>query len=388
MRTKTTWLWVLGLCAGPWAAGAGCGDDETQGGGGQGGSTVSVSSSSKATSSSSATTSAGGGEGGGSVTPDDACPGPIVTLAPGGAPVTITGSTTGRNDDYKTYCADVDATTSAPDVVVQLDVTAACSLEVSLTDTGAFDGVISMRHQQCDARLGNDFCYNIATDNEVAREHVAEGTHFVVIDGANGTSGDFSLTISCTAPTCGDGIVNPGEQCDHGPAQPNDGCGDPGAANECQTEAQTAADTCPGTPIPIDGGETLFLPASPPLYNNADAADDYKGGCMPGGEVGGRDEVFAVTPTADGVLTVTVGEDYLGAPYCPAMVPECWANYVYIREGNCTAMTDAACVGYDVNGVSQATLNVNAGTTYYVFVDGLNFDFYSAGPYILRLELQ
>ncbi len=392
MQRTTTWLWVLGLGAVPLASGAGCGDDTSVGGGGAGGATtssVTTSTSSPTTTTSTASMSSSsstGGAGGGEQFAD-ACPGPVVSLAPGGAPVTLVGTTAGQTDDYKTYCGDVDDTTSAPDVVVQLEISAPCTLEVALTDVGAFDGVLSLRHQACDMRLGNDFCYNDDTDSELAREHVDAGTHFVVVDGALGTEGDFALTISCTAPVCGDGVQNPGEQCDYLPVVANDGCGDPGAPNECQGEGQVAADDCPGTPVAIDLGEILYLPPAAPLYSSADAVDHHKGTCIPGGENGGKDEVFAVTPNFDGVLTATVGEDYLDTPYCLAMVPECWANYVYAREADCTAGTEVACMGYDVNGVSQTSFMVTAGTTYFVFVDGLNDQSYAAGPYVLRLEL-
>ena len=198
------------------------------------------------------------------VDPSDACPGPVVTLSPSPTPVVVSGSTMGQTDDYKTYCADIDATTAAPDVVVQLDVTAACTLMVELDDVAPFDGAISIRHGQCEQRLGNDICYNNSNDAEIAAEHVEEGTHFIVIDGAAGTAGDFNLEISCTAPACGDGVQNPGEQCDYLPVQANDGCGDPGAANECQAEGQVAADTCPGTPVVINDGETVYLAPAPP----------------------------------------------------------------------------------------------------------------------------
>jgi hypothetical protein len=310
-----------------------------------------------------------------------------VTLTPGPTPTVVDGSTTGLADDYKTYCADVDATTTAPDAVVQLDVTAACTLVVELDDQGSLDGALSLRHGQCEQRLGNDICYNLAADGETAAEHVEEGTHFIVVDGAMGTSGDFSLSISCTTPTCGDGVQNPGEQCDYFPALPNDGCGDPGAANECQAEGQIAADNCPGTPVAISSGETLYLPAMAPMYTNADAIDEQKGTCMPGGENGGKDEVFAITVNDPGTITATLGQDFMNMnPDCMTPAPECWANYLYVRASDCVGGAEVACDGYDINGVSTVTFNVATPGVYYFFVDGLNAESYAAGPYVLRVE--
>lgn len=396
MRTTAKWLWFFGLGATPLAFVA-CGDDSTTGGGGSGGetTTTTTSTTTSTTTTTTTTSSTGGGGSGGGFTASDACPpADALALAPGDAPVTVNGTTTALMNDFAPYCttdpdgAGPELPLPAPDAVVQVDISADCTLEVSLTDVGSFDGLLSIRHEACETRVGGDICYNSGTDNEVAREHATAGSHWIVVDGDNGTSGDFALTISCSVPVCGDGVLNPGEQCDYLPVLPNDGCGDPGTGNECQAEGQVAAESCPGTPVVINAGETLHLPSAAPTYNTAGNADDSKGTCMPAGENGGPDETFAVTPAANGTLTITLGEDFNDQPFdCMAMDPGCWANFVYVREAACTNGTEVVCGGYDALGVSEVTVPVTAGMPYFVFVDGLNDQFYAAGPYVLRLEL-
>ena len=94
-----------------------------------------------------------------------------------------------------------------------------------------------------------------------------------------------------------------------------------------------------------------------------------------------------VTVTEAGTLTATLGQDLMNNdPDCVTPGPECWANDLYVRQGNCMSGTEVACGGFAITGVTTLTFAVTPGI-YYFFVDGRNFESYSAGPYVLRLEM-
>ena len=48
--------------------------------------------------------------------------------------------------------------------------------------------------------------------------------YYLVVDGYAGAQGNYSLELSCGGGTCGDRVVNAGEQCDDGNWNNGDGC--------------------------------------------------------------------------------------------------------------------------------------------------------------------
>ena len=215
------------------------------------------------------------------VDPSDTCPGNTITLGLDQT-VELKGTTVGATDDYHEFCADSDPmTTSAPDVVFQLDLPQYCSFFADLVEGDtAFDGAFQLRAASCSDRTGGDDCQNLNKHGEHLGREVPPGTYFLVVDGADKTSGEFTLTVSCKTPMCGDGIINSGEeQCDPGAPTAGDGCGDPTTTSACKFEASTAPDTCgditnsTGT-IGIAKGQSLFVPGALPLFNTAAASDD------------------------------------------------------------------------------------------------------------------
>lgn len=334
---------------------------------------------------------AGGAGGGGVVDISDLCPGFPVTLNLGES-TTLAGSTTHAHDDFKTFCADSDGSTAAPDVVYQLGLPSECTLSITLTTAGAFQGAFQLR-QTCDA--GSGACVNPLLSGPTLKQAVPSGFYSLVVDGVNRTSGDFTLDIACAPPACGDGVVNAGEQCDGGPGvKPADGCGDPGTPAACQIEAATASDTCAGVvPVNVSPGASLLLPAAPPPYNTTGATDDYHSvdpSCSPWPAI---DQVFGFVPSADGTLTVTIGNDENGSPYClqDPFPAGCWNHVLYVREATCENGTELTCAYPDYvtdNGVTTVSVSVTAGVAYYVFVDGEDISEYDRGPYFLQVSLQ
>jgi cysteine-rich repeat protein len=347
-----------------------------------------------------------GGSGGGTplveipLSGSDSCVGLVpVVLHPGEVGI-ASGTTIGAKDDMKTFCADVDATTAAPDLVFAVTLPEACTMRLSVSGMDLLDPVLELRKTSCEAESGGDPCINRSDlMNEYHDEALEPGTYYVVVDGANGSEGAFMLRAECQVPTCGDGVVNAGEVCDYGGAAAGDGCADPGSADECQVEAaDPALDTCEGATateaIVIDPTETLYIPADSPYLTTLGATDDATGSCQ--GELGGRDMIFKVRPSADGTLTAVVGEGFMNEPLCPTdflgEVPlSCWDRSLYVRTACGDATSELACSDNptDANAAETVTIPVVAGQDYFVFVDGYNAETaYSAGQFVLRLALQ
>ncbi len=330
----------------------------------------------------------------------DACTGLLPVVLHQGDVGVATGTTIGAQDDLKTFCGDIDATTAAPDAVFAIQLTEACTMRLSVAGMDLLDPVLELRKTACEVESGGDSCINRTTLlNEYHDEALEPGTYYVVVDGANGSSGAFELRAECLPPTCGDGVQNPGEACDYGGAFPDDGCADPGSADECQVEAaDPGLDTCAGSeagaPIDIDPTETLYVPATMPYLTTLGAKDDAMGSCQ--GEAGGRDMVFKVRPSAAGTLTAVVGEGYMNEKLCPdeflGEVPlTCWDRSLYVRTSCSDAGTEVGCSDdpADAGAAETVQIPVVAGQDYYVFVDGYNDStMYATGQFVLRLSLQ
>jgi len=280
-------------------------------------------------------------------------------------------------------------------VVYAVTLTGGGVLSMTLDDhTGAneFDGSLSLRKAVCTARNANDECQNDATNGETLSSDLAAGTYWIVVDGANQSSGDFSLNLTLTAPVCGDGVVNAasaGEACDLVPNDPAL-CNPPGSPNQCQFAPPNGTlDVCPGEDVFINLNDNLTIQA-----NSFNLTDNYVGTCA--GDVGGHDSVHHFHPQAAGTLTITVGNDMNGMPWCdtcPDGCPDgggCWARVLYARSTCTDAATQIACASDPTFMVTVQTLSfpVTAFGDYFVIVDGnANSPFSAGGPYILEASL-
>jgi len=395
------------------AAIAGCGDDiVSTGSGGAGGTGGEAGQGGTAGApnggggSGAGTTSQGGNGGAGGMEvpppPNDNCAGVTTVALAQGQQATVNGSTLGAADDYKEFCADADGATSGADVAYQVDVSGECTARFQLTGNGGFDPAFSFRFDTCELEGPSDICVNNTSGaNELLTTSLQPGTYWLVVDGASNTKGDFTLQLQCNVPECGDGVVNSGEDCDVGAGAPNDGCRDPGSVGECTFEANSPVlDTCAGADtaaVLISSGQTVLLPSAAPLRTTLGATDDGKGSCMTG--AGAGDHIYRIVPQQSGTLTLVLGEDFAGQDICAVIqdcdqINGCWDRALHVREGACAdATAEVACTDSpdgNPGAVEQLNVTVQAGTPYYVVVDGYDADPSSCGnggSYVLRAQL-
>lgn len=151
------------------------------------------------------------------------------------------------------------------------------------------------------------------------------GSYYVVVDGYNGATGTFDLTVTCSAcPTTPD----------------NDDC-------------STAIDLCGVAGEKTDGSFNF-------AYTTVGAANDYTlafGGCT-GYSSNGGDIVYSVCLAPGGTLDVTQTGDFDMSLY---LITDC-ADPM----GSCVAGSDNCCTGAD----EFFTYSSVAGGTYYLIVDG------------------
>jgi hypothetical protein len=297
--------------------------------------------------------------------------------------VSIAGTTTGKAADHAIGCV----VSPGPDAVYRLDLAEPCSLSIGLADVG-FDGAFSLRRGSCENEVG---CFDRNSDDEHTALHAEAGTWWIVVQGVSQSAGDYVLDVACSVPVCGDGVENPGEQCDPAVPTPHDGCGDPGTGSECRFVSAIAADTCDdvASALSIPVGVSVW-PASDELYDSSDAVDDYVPECASVSDVGGRDEVIAVVPQDSGLLRITVGADRDGIAFCQnGSEPGCWHRYVAVRESDCVAGRVQVCATDDpATGITELSVMVLAGQTYFVVVDGRDAGSDASGPYLVRFALE
>lgn len=341
----------------------------------------------------------------------------VIDLEPD-VPVDVVGTTIGAVDDYTTFCADTTPASDGQDVVYQLNVADPGTLYMSLDSTSGshpFDGAFEVRTSACtDEHNGQGqltLCYHLYGSPPI---DIFPGTYWIVVDSV-GPPGDFTLSLALTAASCGDGVVNEsaGENCE--PTSSNDpGCYGLDDSAPCTVKPQpTQLETCPGMPEIIAGGESVVWGP----FTTIGAVDDTIGSCFgtpPHNNPHGTDQVFQVTPSASGTLTLTIGVDpATGIAYCSepstcwspssqqfvGCPVDCWAGAIYVRTTCANPATEIACdwaysLGpWDTNPtyfVEHVSVPVTAGTPYFVFVDGVSKPQipHSAGPYYLAASLQ
>jgi cysteine-rich repeat protein len=322
----------------------------------------------------------------------ETCPGDPYTLTAGDPPLVFNGTTIGAEDNLTT-CYSSDPNFDGGERVYHVTFTTGGTMKFNVIEEGDFLANLVIQ-TTCGSNTGS-YCNQASFFPEGNRQiwaNMVAGEYYFIVDSSGELAGGYEATIALTEPACGDGVLNPGENCDAGGAAPNDGCIDPGEPGECTYEAPDAnADVCPGEVLNVPAGVTNL---SSEDYTTNGYTNDYQPqgpGCFYGGPTG-ADRVFQLMPQATGTLTVTIGLDDTGETMVCQSAPnsaECWDYSLYARTDCATAGSQLACA--DVTGVNDGetiSFPVTNGEEVFLFIDGFNGQWYGQGPFNLKLDLQ
>lgn len=282
---------------------------------------------------------------------NDSCAAPQALAFSSGV-ASVTGSTRQAANDNNAF--DVSPTCSATarqtgrDVVYSM--TLAQPQDVTLTVTplagSTLNPVLYVRQASCTSQLFGDelVCLQKVGPVSATLTALPAGTYWVWVDGAGGTSGDFSLTATLAPPT---------------PAPPNDGC------------AGAQALTFVGDTATVSGTTFGATNSNAPTDNAPACGTDF----LP--RRYGRDLVYTYTLTGAQDVDIRVTPTS-GSPYVPA---------VYVRlPGQCTsgsAGSEIACLAQTQPAQARLYLPNQPAGTYPLFVDSNGYD---TGGYTLTVR--
>jgi cysteine-rich repeat protein len=160
---------------------------------------------------------------------------------------------------------------------------------------------------------------------------------------------------------CGDGVVDVGEACDDGNKTNGDGCND-----RCGPDGAPAeSEKCPGQPLTLWKGKEIVLTGT-----TTGARDNHVSTCF---DADGPDRVFAIKPSADGFMKIH-GSFETG-----------FNAVVSVRKDTCGYVTGEVLCKDTLSQPFENVLQVEAKSTYYLFVDGDLVG--ESGAYVVRVEL-
>ncbi len=292
----------------------------------------------------------------------NACFNPTVVPAAGG---TFSGTTSGPSTQSGT-CALID---NAPEQVYQWTPTVSGVATIQTCGVATtFDTVLYIRDKNCGSgaqvTCADDTlsCATASGPNDgsvVTPTVVAGNTYFIVVDGFNGASGAFSLSIAPPAvptPTPTATLT----------ATPT--------LTPTATVTPTVTPTATTTPIPTVTAtpnacfNPTVVPAAGGTFNGTTSGPSTQSGTCALID-NAPEQVYQWTPVVSGVATIqTCG------------VATTFDTVLYIRDKNCGSGTQVACADDTLscatssgpNDGSVVTPTVVAGNTYFIVVDGFN----------------
>lgn len=285
---------------------------------------------------------------------NDVCPGQALTLSGSPEHARVTATTATLVADQKALVC-LTSTTSRD--AVYMVTPSINGLLTAVLDAG-FDGGLHA-HTVCGSvlaadQLGCSDAFNGVRDETLKIPVKAGIPYYLVVDAPSVSTttpaayaGLFQLDVTVTPGACGNGTIEGGEVCDDGNQTAGDGC-DP----TCLIEPPGPKDTCPGEVLPLTLQGNVYVGSVSAGTTNL-VNDVTLTGCTSVG----RDAVYAVTPSIDGVLK--------------AQVPTAAFNVSLGARLTCaTAASQIVCAN-DNSGLGAEALSfaVTQGTTYYLVVD-------------------
>lgn len=185
---------------------------------------------------------------------------------------------------------------------------------VLLTPSADFDGGIRMMSAACNVateiidQVGDDGCSDYSGSGGIEAlgyVNLPAGTYYVSVDGYGDTDlGAYTLDITASQPSCGDGVIGNVEFCDDGNITPADGC------THCTVDAGYNCDASSPSVCQIEGcGDGILQAGEDCDDDNVNPGDGCDPTCLveSGFRCSGQPSVCVVAGCGDGF--VDVGEE-------------------------------------------------------------------------------
>ena len=302
------------------------------------------------------------------------CPGASYTITGPSKKVSFAGDISQLANTMGAFgCGDA----SGKDQVYAITPTTSGSITAELTGQYA-DAIIHVRGE----------CFTSSTEVDCKEQPLASvpvkttfpvtanTTYFVFVDTDTDVSkgpanGLYTLDVTLSPAACQNGILETPEECDDGNADANDGC-----SPTCTLEAAPAGlDSCPGAAIAWSGD-----PAGPLSFKTTASTVPLTANVVSCGNTTRKDAVYSFTAPFNGWITAKTKSSFNVEL---SVRRDCVAGDTS-STSNQVACSDAS--GGDGDEIVQGA--VNAGTTYYVVVEGGFSNTNKEGVFSLDLELK
>ncbi len=310
--------------------------------------------------------------------PLESCPGQPTAVAATGM-LALSGDTRGATDNFRGRTGACAAGGGGGDHVYRLQPTATGRLSVKVQGEADLNPTVYLR-TTCSDEATQVACAETtpAGGLEQLRHNVVPTKeYFLVVDGASGSAGKYTLTLELTAGGfCGDGAIDIDEACDDGNKVELDGC-----SNDCRRLEgdPMTANGCPGQPVDVWPGRQVSGLGSTTAYGNLWTKTGTGCAVSPYDVNANAEHVYAVTPHGSGSLSVT-------------LTPTLGADLMLVARTTCadpTTQGAGMCAqGALEGGTENMTIPVENGQPVYVAVEGAgNVTAQNRGAYTISFSL-
>ena len=288
--------------------------------------------------------------------PTDTCPGGTIVLQGSGSNPrtgTASGSTAYATPGFAGTCGNYGADSKDVVFAVTSDIDGTMTVNLGGPTATSYDSVLYVR-KSCGDPNSELACDDATADGgEVVKiPVVAHVPYYIVVDGYGGASGNFQVHVQVDPASCGNGIVDGGEDCDDGGTVAGDGC-----SLICKYEPAGPEDVCPGRELTLIQNGFLYTAAW--TGSTVNQASDYAGTCGTSGA--SKDAVAHFKSGPGGVVEISLSK-----------VSTNFDAVLYVRGGDCATGAQVACDDVTGQGGDTVQFDAQPNTDYWVFVDGYN----------------
>ncbi|HQK18613.1 MAG TPA: DUF4215 domain-containing protein, partial [Polyangiaceae bacterium] len=303
----------------------------------------------------------------------DVCPGEPLHLSGSGSSIrqgSATGDTSTLTHDYLGNCGS--ALSKDAVYVVTPDVDGVLRADLGGSEATSFDSILYAR-TDCtdqDSEIVCDDTY-VKGSEKLEFDVLKNTPYYLFVDGYNKEAGPYELNVQVIPKGCGNGIKEPGEDCDDGNQIDDDWC-----HNDCTINPNPAGDTCPGMTMALTGTGTQDRVGTIAGDTSSFSSSYSSSKCVSSSTASAKDFVALVKPDVDGTMTCDLG----GSTATP------WDSVLYVRSQCDNVSSELACNDSASTGAEKVTLPVVKNTPYYVFVDG--YGAAKSGPFVLTCTIK